>query len=229
MGPIDSSATAKDYSITANASDVVSVLEHLKTNEATAALVQSGIVLVAHSMGGKVALSALGKLSDDILGLVKGVVLVAPAPPTALVLPPEMSEQQKRAYDTEESVRWTVQNVLSKAENLTEDDLSMLVRDSLAGNKLAIEGWLSHGMQEDIVAVLDEVSSRPGAGNIKVSVLAGELDVVEQKDRVEREVVQMLSARGFPVTFTVVKDTKHLIPLENPQAVSRAVEELLVH
>jgi pimeloyl-ACP methyl ester carboxylesterase len=228
-GPEQGDATAKDYAITPNAADIVSVLEHLKANAATAGLVQNGIVLVGHSMGGKVALAALSKVSNGILGLIKGLVLVAPAPPTPLVLPPEMSKEQQRAYDTAESVRWTVANVLSTP--LAEDEVSAIVRDSLAGSRLATEGWLVHGMQENIVAALDEVSSRPGArtGHIKVSVLAGELDVVEQKDRVRSEVVETLAARGFPVTFTVVEGVKHLIPLEKPEAVSRAVEELLAN
>ncbi|OKL61479.1 hypothetical protein UA08_03807 [Talaromyces atroroseus] len=216
-------ATAKDYSVTPNASDLVTVLERLKSNPATAGLVRNGIVLIGHSMGGKVALAALGKASDDILRLIKGLVLVAPAPPTPLVLPPEMSEQQKRAYDTAESVQWTVQNVLSTP--LAKDDVSLIVRDSRAGSQLATEGWILHGMQENIVAALDNVSSR----EIKVSVLAGELDVVEQKDRVKSEVVETLSAKGFLVTFAVVEGVKHLIPLEKPEAVRRAVEELLVN
>jgi len=220
-------ATAGDYSITPMASDVVSVLNHLKTGLTTTTRFENGIVLVGHSMGAKVALAALCSLPDDMLVLIKGLVLVAPAPPTPLALPLEMSEQQRRAYDTEESVRWTVQNVLSNQERLTDEDLSMIVRDTLAGNTLAKDGWILHGMQEDISPAVDELSSRPNATGIKISVLAGELDMVEQKDRVEHEVVQALTARGFPVTFTVLKDVKHLIPVEDPEAISRAISTLL--
>ncbi|EEA23893.1 conserved hypothetical protein [Talaromyces marneffei ATCC 18224] len=79
----ESGATGKDYSIAPLAQDLVAVLQSLATNEATASIAKdNGIVLVGHSMGAKVALAALEKLSDDILALVKGLVLVAPAPPT---------------------------------------------------------------------------------------------------------------------------------------------------
>lgn len=221
-------ATGKDYSITPLASDLVSVLQALTTNEATASLVKNnGIILVGHSMGAKVALAALGILSDDILGLVRGLVLVAPAPPTPFILPPDMSEQQKHAYDTPESVQFVVSNVLSSPELLTQNDIDMLVRDSLAGNTLSKEGWLAHGMQEDLIPALDRIASRPQIKDVKVRVLAGEFDIVEQKDRVQSEVVQSLVARGFKVEFSVVKGVKHLIPLEDPEAVSRAIEEVL--
>jgi pimeloyl-ACP methyl ester carboxylesterase len=206
----------------------VAVLESLTTNEATASLVKNnGIVLIGHSMGAKVALAALGSLSDNILGLVKGLVLVAPAPPTPLILPPDMSEQQKHAYDTPESVQFVVSNVLSSPELLTQTDVDMLVKDSLAGTTFAKEGWIAHGMQEDLIPVLDRIAERPRIRNLKVSVLAGEFDVVEQKDRVHSEVVQNLIARGFKVRFSVVRGVKHLIPLEDPTAVSRAIEEVL--
>uniref|UniRef100_A0A093UP01 Protein phosphatase methylesterase 1 n=2 Tax=Talaromyces marneffei PM1 TaxID=1077442 RepID=A0A093UP01_TALMA len=185
----ESGATGKDYSIAPLAQDLVAVLQSLATNEATASIAKdNGIVLVGHSMGAKVALAALEKLSDDILALVKGLVLVAPAPPTPLILPP---------------------------------------RRALAGNALAKEGWIAHGMQEDLLPGLDRIAERPRVKDIKVSVLAGEFDVVEQKDRVQSDVVQNLIARGFNVGFSIVKGAKHLIPLEHPEAVSRALDDVL--
>ncbi|EED17539.1 glutathione S-transferase, putative [Talaromyces stipitatus ATCC 10500] len=220
--------TAKDYSVTPLASDLVSVLQTLRTNEATASVVKNnGIVFVGHSMGAKVILAALGSASDDILALVKGLVLVTPAPPTPLILPPDMSEQQEHAYDSKESVQFVLSNILSSPELLTDEDMAMVVRDSLVGNTLANEGWIRYGMKEDLIPVLDELASRPHIMNVKVSVLAGEFDVVEQKDRVQSEVVEMLAARGFNVGFSVVKGAKHLIPLEYPEAVSRAIDEVL--
>lgn len=223
----ENGATGKDYSITPLASDLAAVLHSLATNGTTASIIKNnGIVLVGHSMGAKVALAAHESFSDEILQLIKGVVLVAPAPPTPFILPPDMSEQQKHAYDTAEAVRFVISNVLSSPDLLTQDDIKLLVKDSLAGSALAKEGWLEHGMQEDLIPVLDRISKLPETQNVKVSVLAGEFDVVEQKDRVQSEVVQNLVARGFNVAFSVVKGAKHLIPLEDPAAVARAIEEV---
>ncbi|KAK4939812.1 hypothetical protein LTR10_019985 [Elasticomyces elasticus] len=217
-------ATAADFSISPFASDVLMVLEQLKSDQPI--FVKNGFVLVGHSMGAKVALMTLSILPDDLQALIKGLVLVAPAPPTALVLPPDMAEQQKHAYDTKESITWTIQNVLANPGKLTEMDLDILVKDSLLGETLAKDGWLEHGMQEDILPALDRVCSAIDTGRLKVSVLAGELDVVEDKDKVEREVVQALIARGFPVTFKVIEGVKHLIPLENPDAIIDAIRSL---
>ncbi|KAH8690728.1 putative alpha/beta hydrolase [Talaromyces proteolyticus] len=226
-GPTGGAATAEDYSVTPLASDIASTLTQLHRDTSHSALIYNGFVIIGHSMGGKVVLATLNCLSADLLGLVKGLVLVAPAPPTPLILPPDMSEQQRGAYNTEESVRWIAQNVLSSAEHLTDDDISIIVRDSLAGSTLAKDGWILHGMREDISPILDSLASRPLAKKVKIQVLAGELDVVEQKDRVEKEVVQSLTKKGFIVSFTVLKGLKHLIPLESPEAISQAISSVL--
>ncbi|XRM46548.1 hypothetical protein ABZX51_009578 [Aspergillus tubingensis] len=220
-GPADSS---KDYSITPMALDVASVLSHLQS---TTSLVDNGVILIGHSMGAKVTLATLSKLSDSLLSLIKGLVLVAPAPPTPLILPAEMSEQQRKAYDNEASVRWTVENVLSSVQNISSDDMNMAIRDSLAGSTLARDGWILHGMQEDITSALDEVSTRLAGWKVRVSVLAGSEDIVENKDRIEKEVVGALAQRGFEVQFEVFKGVKHLIPLENPEGIARAIRSIV--
>ncbi|GAQ45874.1 hypothetical protein AtubIFM56815_004120 [Aspergillus tubingensis] len=220
-GPADSS---KDYSITPMALDVASVLSHLQS---TTSLVDNGVILIGHSMGAKVTLATLSKLSDSLLSLIKGLVLVAPAPPTPLILPAEMSEQQRKAYDNEASVRWTVENVLSSVQNISSDDINMAIRDSLAGSTLARDGWILHGMQEDITSALDEVSTRLAGWKVRVSVLAGSEDIVENKDRIEKEVVGALAQRGFEVQFEVFKGVKHLIPLENPEGIARAIRSIV--
>ncbi|CAK49092.1 hypothetical protein CBS115989_6873 [Aspergillus niger] len=223
-GPADSGASSKDYSITPMASDIVSMLSHLQS---TTSLLDNGVILVGHSMGAKVTLATLSKLSDNQLSLVKGLVLVAPAPPTPLVLPAEMSEQQRKAYDNEGSVRWTVENVLSSVQNISGYDMELVVKNSLAGSTLARDGWILHGMQEDITSALDEVSTQLEGRKVKVGVLAGADDIVENKDRVEKEVAGALTQRGFEVQFEVLGGVKHLIPLESPESVARAIRSIV--
>ncbi|OJZ83163.1 hypothetical protein ASPFODRAFT_49812 [Aspergillus luchuensis CBS 106.47] len=220
-GPAESS---KDYSITPMASDVALVLSHLQS---TTSLIDNGVILIGHSMGAKVTLATLSKLSDSLLSLIKGLVLVAPAPPTPLILPSEMSEQQRKAYDNEASVRWTVENVLSSAQKISSDDMNMVIKDSLTGSILARDGWILHGMQENITSALDEVSTRLLGRKVRVSVLAGAEDIVENKDQVEKEVVGALAQRGFEVHFEVLEGVKHLIPLENPDGVARAIRSVV--
>lgn len=220
-------STAEEYSITPLASDVIAVLTELNTGPNTAHLFKNGIVLIGHSMGAKVALATLNRVPDVSLGLVKGLVLVAPAPATPLVLPPDMRQQQREAYNSEESIRWIAENVLSSDKLLDDDDFSVVLRETSKLNSLAKDGWIVHGMQEDISDDLKQAALRPAAEGLNIHVLAGELDIVEQKDRVEQELVQSLRSYGFLVTFTVLNGLRHLIPLEDPEKISRAVSNML--
>jgi pimeloyl-ACP methyl ester carboxylesterase len=180
-------------------------------------LASNGIVLVGHSMGAKVCMAiAATAMKDHNLDL-KGMAFVAPAPPTPLVLPKEMRDQQVHAYDSDESVKFTVTNILSSREMLTDEDISIAVEDGLAGSKPAKEAWPSYGMSEEIAIPLGE--------GRKVIVMAGENDVVEKKERVLVEVVEKLKENGFHVTFNVVEGGRHLIPLENPNAIVDAITQ----
>ncbi|KAJ5197888.1 Alpha/Beta hydrolase protein [Penicillium cinerascens] len=111
--------------------------------------------------------------------------------------PAEMKAQQQVAYESEESVRWTVDNVLANTANLTALDIDMIVRDSLAGNPLAKKAWPLYGMQEDVSESARKIST--SKVSIGVRVVVGNEDVVEPMDRVQSKVVSFLreNVRGF--------------------------------
>ena len=101
----------------------------------------------------------------------------------------------------------------------------MIVRDSLAGNVFARDGWIMYGMAEDITTLVDGVAGRLDGRKIRVYVVAGEEDAVEDKNKVEREVVGFLRGKeGFEVEFEVLTGVKHLVPLEEPGVVGRGVQ-----
>jgi pimeloyl-ACP methyl ester carboxylesterase len=218
IGPSEDGGST--YSVSSMASDIVSVLAQLKTNEGN--LLNHGLILVGHSMGAKVALATLGLLPLDLSLLVNGLVLIAPAPPTSLNLPSEMKAQQQVAYESEESIRWTIQNVLSNPAKLTISDIEMITLDSLGGSSLAKKAWPSYGMQEDVSQSVKRALARKSFSLVKV--LVGSQDVVEPKERVETEVVGFLKATGFEVSMEIVMDAKHLIPLEEPEVLYRAIQ-----
>jgi pimeloyl-ACP methyl ester carboxylesterase len=130
--------------------DVALVLQQLAADPERKAILKHGFILIGHSMGAKVAMATLATLPRDLLNCLRGLVLVAPAPPTPLLLPPEMREQKKAAYESAESVRWSVSHVLANPENLDEKGIEMVVRDSLQGNQLAKRAWQTYGMAEDV-------------------------------------------------------------------------------
>ncbi|KAJ5377334.1 alpha/beta hydrolase [Penicillium cataractarum] len=218
-GPTDKSG--KVYSINEMASDVATLLAHLSEDHTKEDLLEHGFLLVGHSMGAKVALATIGLLNNNLQGLLKGLVLVGPAPPIALDLPPEMKAQQLLAYESEDSVRWTVNNVLAKPGNLSESDIELVAQDSLRGTTFAKVGWLSYGMQEDISQdVQKALASRPG---LQACVIVGELDIVETRERTEKEVVHFLRQNGVEVPLTVVEGVQHLIPLEDPESIYKEI------
>ena len=167
-------------------------------------------------MGAKVAVAVAAQRPAGL----RGIVLVAPAPPIPLILPAEMSEQQARAYNSEESVRWTLGDVLAEEGNLDEEDIKLIVRVSLAGNRWAREAWPRYGMAEDVARGLE------GRG-LLVEVLVGRQDRVESVERVEVEVVGEMRQKGFEVNFNVIEECGHLMPLEKPEAVVHAVQRVV--
>lgn len=202
--------------------DVASVLSQLEQDENDRSLLGNGIVLVGHSMGAKVALASLASMADTIFPQVKGLVLVAPAPPTSLDLPSEMKAQQQVAYESAESVRWTVENVLANTKRLDPSDVDLVIRGSLGGSSCAKKAWPSYGMQEDVSPALHRLLSSSRVP-IKASVLVGELDVVEPQERVQTQVVEFLQRHEIQVSMRVLPGVKHLIPLEDPGAIFQEI------
>ena len=190
---------ASEYSIGDLASDTLSVIQHLSP---------SSYILVGHSMGGKVAqLIASGHPS----GLV-GLVLLAPAPPTPLILPTEeMRTQQVNAYFTPESAEFVVRNVLTSSP-ISDEDVGAMVNDCRSGTELATAAWPKYAAAEDISEVVEEI-------DVPILVLAGELDKVEPVERVMGEVLSRLQG----ARFFVIKAAGHMLPIEAPE---RLAEEI---
>jgi 3-oxoadipate enol-lactonase len=191
------------YSIAQLARDIETLIPKLDVKE---------FVLVGHSMGGKVAQLIAGR---GVLKGLKGLVLLAPAPPTPLVLPPDMKEQQIVAYSSTQSAEFVVRNVLSSSK-LDDGVVSMLVEDMMKGNKFAKAAWPAYAMGEDIAEDAKRI-------DVPVLVIAGELDQVETVERVKSEVVR--NVKG--AELVVVQGSGHLLPVEASVEISRLVRELV--
>jgi pimeloyl-ACP methyl ester carboxylesterase len=159
-------------------------------------------------MGGKVAQLIA---SGHPVGLV-GLVLLAPAPPTPLVLPTEeMRTQQLNAYITPESAEFVVRNVLTSSP-MSDEDVAAMVNDCRSGTELATAAWPKYAAAEDISEVVEEI-------DVPILVLAGELDKVEPVERVMGEVLSRLQG----ARFFVIKGAGHMLPIEAPE---RLAEEI---
>lgn len=163
------------------------------------------VVLVGHSMTGKVAV-VLASRSPEYL---KGLVLVAPSPPG----PQPMSEadrDQQRAYGkTRPEAEAFVDE--SSAFRLPDDVREVAIADAQRVNLNAWRAWVDHGSREDW-------SERLGTLDYPVLLVCGEADVqVPGPDEQRRTTLA-----AFPHSqLEIIPEAGHLMPLQTPRALAR--------
>ncbi|KAF7907765.1 uncharacterized protein EAF01_005351 [Botrytis porri] len=103
-------------------------------------------------MGGKVAMHLSSTMESipprESFPKLQALILLAPAPPTPLILPEEMTKQQLTAYDSIEAATFVIAHVQSSSP-LSEHVVSSLATNALAGNQDAKAAWPKYGMQEN--------------------------------------------------------------------------------
>ncbi len=167
-------------------------------------------LLIGHSMGGKVSQLVAGRRPAGL----SGVFLVAPAPPEP---PATVTEEYRRglshAYDSAETVRHALDQVLT-ATPLSETVRARAERDSLAAGCAARQEWPLRGIAQDITRTVRGIAA-------PVTVLAAENDVVEPPSVLRQHLLPHI--RG--ATLTTVPEVGHLLPVEAPGAVAKALGE----
>lgn len=181
------------------------------------------VVLVGHSMGGKVAVSIAGRHALPA-GILKGLALLAPAPPTPLSLPDSsMREQQIHAFDNMENAKAAVRNVLTAPGNpvLTDELVKSTAEDMVRGNKWAKAAWPTYGMPEDITEFFDRVDT-------PVLIVAGANDIIEPTERMRTEIRDRLNSRpGGKANLVIIENSGHLLPIEQPVEVAQSVRKFV--
>lgn len=196
-----SSALDGRYGLDAMVDDVIMLISALKPKT---------FVIVGHSMGGKLAQMVAKR---DPAGL-RGIVLVAPAPPTPMAVPAPQRSAMLDSYQTREGVLQALGALT--ASPLPEALCEQVIADTLAGHPDAKRAWTEAGMLEDVSAGLDKVS-------IPVQVVVGDQDQVERHDNLRASLTPAL-----PQTrFSILTGVGHLSPLERPAAVAKTCESML--
>jgi pimeloyl-ACP methyl ester carboxylesterase len=142
-----------------------------------AALNLQRYVLVGHSMGGKVAQLMASRQPAGLAGL----VLVAPSPPSPMVMPAAAREMMAGAYASRETVEATIDHVLT-AKPLRTEDREQVIEDSLRGSPPAKIAWPRLTSLEDIAAYVGDI-------NVPTLVIAGALDRVDPPIRLQAELL----------------------------------------
>jgi pimeloyl-ACP methyl ester carboxylesterase len=190
------------FAIVDLASDALAVIDALEPAE---------VVLVGHSMGGKVAQAVAARKPHRL----RGLVLVAPAPAAPAVTFDDAARQELLSnYQSPESVRRGVENVIYQA--LAPEVMEQIVADSLAGIPAATAAWPMGAISEDVSAGVGEIE-------VPVLVVGADHDGVEPVDLLRDHVVAALpNAR-----LVVVTESGHFIPLEQPYALAEEIRSFV--
>lgn len=198
----DSDAPEHGYSIADLANDAQDVIEALNLPH---------YVLIGHSMGGKTAQLLASRRPAGL----KGVVLVAPSPPSPMVLPDEQRAAMAAAYDSRESINWVLDNILT-ATPLPPAYREQVIVDSLRGAPQAKAAWPNAAMLEDITSNVQSI-------DVPVIVIAGELDKVDRVETLRKELLPRIAGSRLHV----LPGTGHLSPLEAPAAVAAVIRQFV--
>jgi len=182
-------------------------LEQLADDAATVIdALDTDVILVGHSMGGKVA----HLVAAERPAALKGMVLVAPAPPeppTAITA--QFQQQLVHAYDNAETVSSALDHVLT-AVPLVASVRAAVIEDSLASTAEARTEWPLHGIAENITAAAERIQ-------IDTTVITGSRDVVEPVDVLRQHLAPFIPS----ASIYVLDGPGHLIPLEAPETLAR--------
>ena len=198
----DSDAPADGYTIADLADDAQGAIE---------ALGLSRYVVVGHSMGGKVA----QLLASRRLAGLEGLVLVAPSPPSPMLLSDEERAIQLSAYESRESAGWVVDHVLTGSP-LPADRRDQVIEDSLRGAPQAKAAWPNAAMREDITAEVAAI-------DVPVIVIAGERDRVDRVETLRAELLPRIAG----ARLRTLPGVGHLSPLEAPSALAAAIRSFI--
>ena len=193
-----SSKDATDYRLNTLASDVIGIVDQLGLGD---------LILVGHSMGGKVAQIIAGRQPATL----RGLILMAPAPPSPLDVPEEQRQAMVVAYQTRDGVAGII-----AALPLTDAAREQIIEDALRGSPGAKRAWPEQGMIEDIAQEASDIA-------VPVHVIVGSADVVETEASLRAAFGKVLPGTHF----IVLPGVSHMGPLEATAQVVDAIRSAL--
>jgi pimeloyl-ACP methyl ester carboxylesterase len=158
--------------------------------------------------GKRVADCSLEQQARDAL------ILVAPAPPTPLLVSDEEREMRARIYTSREGVEQVL--AILTERSLPEELREQVIKDTLNGSSAAVQAWLDHGMQLDI-------SHRVRSIQVPVTVIVGDADKVENETTLRHELGKCIPE----ARFEILPGVGHLSPLEAPHELEAAISSVL--
>jgi pimeloyl-ACP methyl ester carboxylesterase len=188
---------ADGYDLHTQADDVAAIIASLELPQ---------YILIGQSMGGKIA-QILGSRRPKGL---KGLVLVAPGPPTPIAAPREQRNAMLESYQSPAGVEFALSILTSR--QLSPKLRQQVIDDTLGGSPAAKAAWTQAGMTLDITGIVGDI-------NVPTTIIVGDADKVETEPLLRRELASRISG----TEFIVLPGVGHLSPLEAPSELAAAI------
>jgi pimeloyl-ACP methyl ester carboxylesterase len=191
-----------DYSVKSYTDWIAAYIKEQKLDE---------YIILGHSMSGKFAQALAARQPAGL----RGLVLVAPSPPTPEPISDENRAASLAAYGKREEAEKTFATITNRP--LSEAVRQEVIADNLRTSHAAWDAWLHSGSKEDISALMLAI-------HVPCQLLVGEDDRAIPLDAQRRQTLPLLPA-GTPLV--VVPGAGHLLPLEAPESLLAACQNLL--
>ncbi|MEM8809379.1 MAG: alpha/beta hydrolase [Cyanobacteria bacterium P01_G01_bin.38] len=179
--------------------------------DALAQLELDRVVVIGHSMGGKIALQVAADSASDTL---ERVILVAPSPPTQEPMPEDERNRLLSDHHNPDVATTTVNGATQ--EPLPKSRQTIAIRTHIQAEDRTWRWWLLDGMNHSIDDQLDQI-------RVPVTVMASVDDPVIPWDTIQHEVMALLPE----AELTQLSDIGHLIPLEAPEQLAQSIRQAI--
>jgi len=169
-------------------------------------------MIAGHSMSGKIAVVIAARQPPGL----RGLVLVAPSPPTPEPMDEEKRKQALQSHGLRSAAVATIEKIT--AHPLAPSEMEQQVSDNVGTSPGAWAWWLGDGSRVD-------VSDRIGRIEIPIIVVGGSADPVITPEVLKQDVILPLSGH---IEKVVTADSGHLIPLEAPAVLAEAIRTFVV-
>jgi pimeloyl-ACP methyl ester carboxylesterase len=166
-------------------------------------------VVVAHSMGGKVAQYVATERPVNL----ERLVLIAPGTAYAYAMNPKHRALAEAAFGSRKRIERFQRAAMTR--EVAPEVMERIVSDALLAQREAWFGWYDKGRTADFAARLDRIAT-------KTVVVAGESDPLAPPQRVKRDVVERIGG----ALFVSLRRAGHNLPVETPDEIAGVVERV---
>jgi pimeloyl-ACP methyl ester carboxylesterase len=166
-------------------------------------------VVVAHSMGGKIAQYVATERPANL----ERLVLVAPGTAYAYAMNPKHRALAEAAFGSRKRIERFQRAAMTR--EVAPEVMERIVSDALLSQREAWFGWYDKGRTADFSARLDRIAT-------KTVVVAGENDPLAPPQRVKRDVVERIDG----ALFVNLRRAGHNLPVETPDEIAGVVERV---